>query len=404
MTESRDPVHFFIFAGELSGDMHGGRLIEALRTDLKDLVVTGVGGPQMRAQGISNVLAMEDFNVMGFSDVLASLPRLWKQFNRVRDHILETSPKTVIFIDSPSFSLRMAKTLRKRGFKGKIVQYISPTVWAWGKERIQQLADFFDLLLTVYPFEKPYFDQTSLHVQYVGNPIKETIRQHRYDPHWKKLFSIKESDQLIALFPGSRPAEIQRNLPKQLAAARLILEKYPETSFTVSCADKSNMPALKRILDESGLKPEQVFFIPKAYSYELMSCCRSAIAKSGTVTLELALHHCPTVVVYELSWLNRFIAQYWLRVNLPHYCIVNILGQGEIFPELIVQGFTAENLYEKLSALHEEGPVRKACIAGCVEIDTLLSAVDASKRAAQAILEMDNGLKKINRRAAEYES
>lgn len=385
----KKPVSMFVFAGELSGDMHGGRLIRALKQEIEHLTVSGVGGPEMRSQEIDNVLRMEDFEVMGFSDVLASLPRLWRQFNVIRDHLLEHSPDVAIFIDSPSLSLRMARVLRKRGYKGKIIQYICPTVWAWGKHRIQEMANHFDLLLTIYPFEAAYFANVSLPVKYVGNPVQEMIRQYNYDTDWKKILRVKATDHLIALFPGSRGAEIRRNLPKQLEAAKLLQKQYPEATFAISCAHDRNMPLVKDILFKSHLLNNKSFFlVPKAYSYDLMHTCRSAIAKSGTVTLELALHKCPTVVVYELTLLNRFMAKYVLGVNLPYYCIVNILGNRSIFPEFIERGYTPENLYLQLKTMHARGPEREKCLAGCQEIQALLESGSASEQAAQAIADI----------------
>lgn len=380
------PSHYFIFSGELSGDMHGSLLIKALKMRQPELSVSGVPGPNMRLQGVHGILRMEDFEVMGFSDVLWSLPKLWHQFCQVRDEILKTSPEAVIFIDSPSFSLRMAAALRKAGYKGKIIQYICPTVWAWGKNRIQHMEKSFDLLLTIFPFEAEYFANSTLKVQYVGNPLQEAIQNHTYDPQWHKLFGIKQTDQLIALFPGSRTAEIRRNLPRQLEAAKLLQQENPEISFAISCAHEHNMELVQGILQKSQLQQNrEVFFVPKSYSYELMRASRSAIAKSGTVTLELALHSCPTVVMYQLTTLNRLIAKYVLRVNLPHYCIVNILRQKTVFPELIAEGFSPLNLYKNLKGLHENGVMRDSCVKECQEVQLLLKEGNASERAAEAI-------------------
>ncbi|MBA3957721.1 MAG: lipid-A-disaccharide synthase [Parachlamydiaceae bacterium] len=382
-------THFFCFAGELSGDMHGARLLNALKRHVQPFVVTGVGGPEMRAQGITGTLNMEDFEVMGFSDVLWALPRLRRQFYQIRDYILQTVPEVAIFIDSPSFSLRMARALRKKGYQGKIVQYISPTVWAWGKHRIQEMAETLNLLLTIYPFEESYFTDTSLRVQYVGNPLLENLTHHRYDSDWQKFFGIKQVNNIVALFPGSRTAEIERNLPKQIEAAEMLHKESPDTVFAISCAHENHMRLFKNILQKSNLRHnKEVFFVPRLYSYDLMRSCRSAIAKSGTVTLELALHHCPTVVVYEVTWLNRLIAKYVMRLKLPYYCIVNILAGKQVYPELIEKGFSAKNLYQHVAALHREGEERTNCVENCKQVSNLFKEKNSSERAAQAILEL----------------
>lgn len=376
----------FIFAGETSGDMYGAALLRSLKKHFGYLRFTGVGGPEMRSQGIECIQRIEDFGVMGFSDTLWALPRLWKQFNQLRDYILETAPRAAIFIDSPSLSLRMARDLRKRGYKGKIVQYICPAVWAWGRKRVSLMAEVLDLLLTIYPFESSYFAHTPLSVQFVGHPLREMLLHHSYDPNWHRLFGVKHTENLVGIFPGSRSAEIKRNLPKQLEAAEMLRKQNPEVSFAVSCAHDNDIEIVEQMLDKTHLQVHRdVFVIPKPYSYDLMKSCHCAIAKSGTVTLELALHKCPTVVVYELTLLNKFIAKYLLRVNLPHYCIVNILAGKKIFPELIDAGFSSQELYQELRLLHEVGATRNRCLDDCGVIRKLLQEEDTSKRAAQAI-------------------
>lgn len=379
----------FIFAGEPSGDLHGAHLIKALRESLPECHISGVGGPEMRAQNIKSFLNMEDFAVMGFSDVFRSFPKLYKQFKKIRDFILEIKPDAVIFIDYPGFNLRMAKALRKKDFQGKLIHYICPSVWAWGKKRIQHMAETLDLLLTIYPFEAQHFNQTSLPVKYIGNPLQEYIQKHSYQHNWKQELDLPQHGNLIAIFPGSRKGEIRRNLPKQLEAAQHLLKDDPSVCFGISCAHEEIAQIIEEVLSSFSLKLNTNFFIiPKKYSYELMRDCHSAIAKSGTVTLELALHGRPTVVVYELSWMNYLIAKCLIRLNLPHYCIVNILIGKTVFPELIERGFTGPNLYSHLKAIHETGEARNNCLSECQKIPKLLQNHQASTQAAIAIKEL----------------
>jgi lipid-A-disaccharide synthase len=379
-------MKFFVFAGELSADNHGARLISALKKKDPHLEFCGVAGPEMRSQQVNAILQMEDFSVMGFSDVLRSLPRLWKQFRQIRNYILKENPNVVIFIDSPSLSLRMAPVLRQKGYKGKIVQYISPTVWAWGKDRVHKMAANFDLLLTTYPFEAAYYAHTPLQVEYVGNPVQEAIQKYSYDSQWAKLFGIKKTNHLIALFPGSRPAEILRNLPPQLQAIKFMQRKNTEMQVAISCAQEASMALVQKILLENEIK--NGVLVSKPYSYDLMRTAHSAIAKSGTVTLELALHQCPTVVTYKLTLLNRLIAKYVLKVKLPFYCIVNILGGREIFPELIEKECTPQEIYEHLMRIDQEGTVRAECIDACQTIQNQFRGDEASERAAEVIMFM----------------
>lgn len=385
MTSSK---RIFVFAGEPSGDQHGGCLVHALKEMQPELHIDGVAGPRMRGENIEGPLVMEDFAVMGFSDVIRSLPRLIQQFLTVRQTILTQSPDAVILIDYPGFNLRLAKSLRKKGYQGKIIQYVSPSVWAWGPERAIEMAKSYDLLLTIFPFEQAYFSKTSLKVQYVGSPIQEQIRSHSYDDLWKTAVGIPQTASLIALFPGSRTGEITRNLPLILEAALLQKHAHPESVFGISCANEILRPQVQAIVDRFDSLKQSVYFVPKTYTYELMRDSKCAVAKSGTVTLELAMHHCPTVVIYQLTSLNRFYAKYILKTNLPYYCIVNVFAGKEVFPELIKEGLTVPNIYERLESLYSNHAKREKCLFECHELCHRIGTSQASKRAAQTILEL----------------
>ncbi|MBS4166928.1 Uncharacterized protein NEOC65_002030 [Neochlamydia sp. AcF65] len=373
--------HLFIFAGEPSGDLHGAHLVKVFKELYPSCWFSGVAGPALREEGIVNVMPMEKFAVMGFSDVIKALPSLYKQFYYIRDYVLNTHPELVIFIDYPGFNLRMAKALRKAGYKGKLVHYICPSVWAWGKKRIQHMAKTLDMLLTIYPFENISFKPTSLKVQYVGNPLQEYISQYLYAPSWKSQFCSSEH-LLISIFPGSREAEIKSNLSKQLDAALLFQQENPSTTFGISCSNASLKPLIEKTLKKHRLL--HTFIVDKAHTYDLMRNSHSAIAKSGTVTLELALHCCPTVVVYQLSNLNWLIAKFIIKLNLPYYCIVNILSGQRLFPELIAEGFTPKKVAKELENIHA-GPLRARCLEGCQQIIELFQGAPASQNAAHAI-------------------
>lgn len=376
------PTRFFIFAGEQSGDLHGSYLMKALKKQQPFAKILGVGGPKMRAEGLETVLPMEEFEVMGLSDVIKALPKLYRHFYVIRDYILRTIPKIIILIDYPGFNLRLAKALRKKGYTGKIVHYVSPSVWAWGKHRIEEMANTLDLLLTIYPFEAAYFKHTSLPVTYVGNPLCEYIRNHNYNACWKDKLGIPKETPLIALFPGSRQTEIKRNLPMMLEAASLYKHKVPNAIFCVS-----GVHDISKLSDVFQNLRNALFSVPKEYTYELMRDSSVAIAKSGTVTLELALHQRPTVVIYKLTKLNRLYAKYILKLNLPHYCIVNILSEQTTFPELIEAGLSAKNIAHHLENLTNQNK-KNSCQKACSEIYNALNGKHSSSEAAQAILQV----------------
>lgn len=379
-------THYFIFAGEASGDLHGSHFIQALQKEEKSSSICGVGGPRMRQTGMECLIPMEEFQVMGFSDVMQSLPRLWKQFYQVRDLILKKKPDCVLLIDYPGFNLRLARALRKQGFTGKLVQYICPTVWAHGKKRIETLESYYDLLLTIFPFEANYFAHTQLRVEYVGNPLVDTIRTHSYQEDWHTQVGLPIDQDIIALFPGSRLGEIQRHIPQQLQAAVQLKRDYPHLRFAISCAQASLHVPLFQLVEQGPLHlNEDLYIVPPQYHYDLMKNCKTALAKSGTVTLELALHRVPTVVHYELSTLNYLFAKYILRLQLPYYCIVNILSNQELFPELIGRGLVPLDLKKQLEKIHFNSIQYEQIQNACENLKQQLGTQPSHQCAARAI-------------------
>ncbi len=358
-------VDYFIFSGELSADLHGSKLLSQLFAQNPHLKVAGVLGPEMRKFPAECILPMETFAVMGFVDVAKQLPHLIRSFCRVRDAILRMNPQVVVTIDYADFSLRLAKSLRKKGFKGKICHYISPSVWAWRKGRIKTMAKNLDLLLTILPFEKKYFSSTSLRVEYVGHPLVSQIKPRTsFTPH------------LIALFPGSRAHEVKRNLPVQLAAFRLLQQEMPDLMCTISIAHDDLRPLIEALAPGVPTSSDR---------HALMKTAQTAIAKSGTVTLELALYGTPTVVTYAVSRFDAFLVKYILRILLPHYCLVNIIGGKTIFPELFGPALQVPALATEVKKMLTDP---SDCLAGCREVRNILGTQDASERSAQLLLSL----------------
>ncbi len=322
-------IDYFLFAGEKSGDLHGARLLKKLAKP--NIKIAAVAGPQMRKYPIDCPVKTELFEVMGFLDIIPALPRLFFLFHKVKRAILKRNPKTVILIDYAEFNMLIAKALRKNGFQGKIIQYICPTVWAWRKNRIHTMAKYFDEVQCILPFEPACFKNTPLKATYIGHPMVEEFKEFKYDPTWSKKFSKKP---ILAIFPGSRTKEIKRNLPIQLRVAKKLSQKH-NLQPVISCAHAKHIRAiLKHNKDDFPIVDER-------HTHNLMHDAKLAIATSGTVNLQLALHGTPTAVTYSIRRLDQFIAQKLLRINLPYYSLPNIIAQKELFPE-----FYGSNLKE----------------------------------------------------------
>ncbi len=358
----------YISALEPSGDLHGAEILKQLYSYA--LNIHGAGGPKMRKQGLHCHFYAEDFNIMGFVDVLRSLPKLMRSFKQVKQTILRLNPKVVFLIDYPGFHLKLAAALRKSGYQGRIVQYVCPSVWAWKKNRIQTIADNFDTLLTLFPFEPSYFESLPIKAQFVGHPLVKTISP-------RSLHTSKE-DNLIAIFPGSREREIVRNLPKQLQACHAIKKLHPTVKVVISLADDALAPLVEKY------NKGQFQVVPHEKNHWLMERASLAVATSGTVTLELALHGVPTIVTYGLSRVDQFIATKVFGIDLPYYCIVNIVLNKELYPELIGTNFTPYSLLKSLEELIENRPPSTEF----QELKTKLSNKDAPVESCAEIMRM----------------
>lgn len=357
----------FLFAGEQSGDILGGNLVRALKQHSPSLNVYGVGGPEMKKSGMSITHPMERFQVMGFSAVFKALPRLWIDFRKIKNEILSKRPAGVVLIDYPDFNMRLAKTLRKNGYTGKVIHYVCPSVWAWRKKRVHSLAKTLDHLLSVLPFEENCFSKTTLPVTYVGHPLISTIDTYAYDPHWKM------EKPVIALFPGSRRHEIELNLPLQLAAAR---QFGPSYKLAVSVARPELQKLIQKYTDDT------VTLVPCSQRYELMKAAQGALATSGTIILELGLHSVPTVVTYQLAGLNYLLGRYAFRILLPFYSLVNIICDKEVYPEFIHKHLSADAIFHSLK---QQVDHPEHCRQECARLRTLLQNRDASTEAAKII-------------------
>ncbi len=331
----------FIFAGEVSGDRQGGEILKSLREQIPSLKTFGVGGPALQKEGLSSLCSFEDFQVMGFTDVFLTLPKLLLRFRMIKKAILEQNPDFALFIDSPSLSLRMQASLRKAGYKGKIIQHVCPSIWIWKAHRKQTLEKNTDLLTCLFSFEKELFKGSSLQAEHVGHPLLEKIEAHRKNHPIAK-------EKVLAIFPGSRRGEMKRNYPVQVEAAKAFLQENPDYTLKVSCCREE----MKEYL-QSLLPPQQAEVVDASQNYTLMQQAELAIATSGTITLEMGLFHLPTVITYQLDCLNSLIFKWVYKFPPPSeasYSLPNILLKQRLLPEVLGKEIQAEEI---LKGLHQ---------------------------------------------------
>ncbi|MCH9613050.1 MAG: Lipid-A-disaccharide synthase [Chlamydiia bacterium] len=363
----KSQLDFFIFAGEESGDTLGSHLVENLLKKSPSLKIAGVGGKKMRKKGFYALMRTESFLTMGFLDVFFVLPKLIYYLFKVRRMIQRLNPKVVVLIDYTEFNLQLAKRLRKKGYKGQIVQYVCPSIWAWRKKRKKTMEKHLDGVFCLFPFEKECFSKSSLSAFFVGHPLKHKIATTKPTPDFFAQYpTLSDQKPIIAIFPGSRQSIVERNLPIQLEA----LANHPQFGKFQIAISAAN-PKLARKVQE--LATTDYTLIANEDNYSLMHHAHIAICSSGTIALELACNQLPTIVTYSLPKLDLFLAKHIFKIILPHYCIANIVYGETVFPEFYGPNLTVESLTKAIDHLLTNPDERQVCIDKCQAINRLLS-------------------------------
>ena len=361
-------LDLFVVVGEKSGDALAKEVLSPL---FKKHSIGGVLGPDLRELGAKEFFPMEALQINGFGSLITKGLSAIQFFFKVRKSILAKKPKAVLLVDNAEFSLLMARSLRKKGFKGKIIQLVAPSIWAWRGSRKKTLETHYDYLLSIFPFEEELFSHSPLPVSYIGHPLVEKILKSDDQPP-------VEREDLIALFPGSRTKEIKLLLPLQLK----VVGKLPDMKVAIGVSSSSKLPLIKSICAKHGVSPD---LIPSNERYSLMKRAKVALAKFGTVNLEIAMHSTPTVTHYTLPWIEYFFIAKVFKIFLPHYSIVNILVKRRVFPEYVSFMATEKNLRNEIKNLLEYGRPRAACIEGTLEVQNLMKGQSPAKAGASII-------------------
>jgi lipid-A-disaccharide synthase len=346
----------FISACESSGDLHGANLVRALREADPSLSFYGIAGPAMRDLGVTAIIPMEEFQVMGFTAVLASFPKIMRQALTLRSMLLQNPPDLALFIDYPGLHLWLAKSLTRRYIPFPLVQYISPTVWAWKSKRLRVMEESLTHLLYIYPFETPCLLKSTLNSTFVGHPILDTLIDTPTPSQY-----LPQGQRILALFPGSRASEWNANLLLQLQAATHWLKNKNDESdkwiIAINAVEGADDVITDRVAQftsaQKELFPYEIVLIPPQGQLELFHRADYAIAKSGTITLQLACYGIPTVVTYQVSKTNYILGKYLFKIKLNYFCIVNILLGQEVFPEFIRNKPTPTNISQALNRLQQ---------------------------------------------------
>jgi len=371
-----------LVAGEESGDAHAAALVRALgeRAPGAAFEFFGSTGRRMREAGVESVVREDDLAITGLIEIGRALPRFLSAYRALKRAALERRPDAVVLVDWPDFNLRLARALRRRGLR--VVYYISPQLWAWRSYRVRQVRRDVDLMLTILPFEKDWYERHGFErAEFVGHPFAGEVRP-RYDrAEFCARHGLDPARPLVALLPGSRRKEFERHLPLMLEAASGVHAARPLAQFALALASRRSPEEAGRILRAREGGP--VVHVVQNETREALAASDAAAVCSGTATLEAAVLGTPLVVVYKESALNWHTLG--RLISVEHYGLVNLVAGERLAPELMQNDFTGDRLAaELLSLLGEERNARVR--ARLRETAARLGEGGASVRAADAVL------------------
>jgi lipid-A-disaccharide synthase len=362
----------WIVAGEASGDARSAEVMRAIHALDADVEFVGAGGPKMRS------LAAEPFDewiaeagVLGLWDVLKNYGYFKGKFDRMQADIARMKPDAVLLVDYPGFNLRLAKALRARHPQLKILFYVSPQVWAWNRGRIPKMARYLDLMLCIFPFEKPLYEQSGLRTEFVGHPIVEQMARDRV--------SVARDPLLLGLFPGSREREVNRIFPAMVGAARKVAESRPDVRFEAAAATEAHAAIMRAMAGDAPIE------IRAGTAHELMQRAGVGIVCSGTATLEAACFGLPYALVYKTAWLTYEVGVRLVKVK--HLGIVNILAGRTVVREFIQHAASPGALADEALRLLNDDGARRRLAEDLAAVVATLNGERAAERAALAVLE-----------------
>ncbi len=329
-------------AGETSGDLLGANLLSALRPQLPDTLMHGIGGPQMAKYDFVSNWPMEKLSVNGLFEVLAHYREIKGIHNHLRDHLLAQRPDVFVGIDSPEFNLSLELALKKAGIK--TVHFVSPSVWAWRSGRIRKIAEAVSRILVLFPFEEAIYQKAGIPVTYVGHPLAESIPMRPDMDAARTGLGLDREKPVITIMPGSRMSELKYNSLAFVESAKILLQRDPTIQFVIPMAGDEQLSYFSRLVTGAHLD-ELPLQIVRGHSHAAITAADAVLVASGTATLEVALFKKPMVIAYKLMRATWEIARHIVKppVGLP-----NILAGEMIVPELLQNAATGQALADAL--------------------------------------------------------
>lgn len=368
-------MHYFIIAGEASGDLHGAALIEALKAGDASARFTFLGGDRMTAAaGHEPLIHNRDMAFMGFSEVIRHLGKITGNLRKARAGLLESSADCLILIDYPSFNLKVARTAHKAGIP--VYYYISPKIWAWKEWRIKAIKRYVSRMFSILPFEVDFYKRHDFEVDYVGNPSVEEIAELKDSLPDRPTFLAEHKLRdrpIVALLPGSRRGEIRCNLPVMAE----VMKRYPQYRAVIAGAPDIADEVYAAYCD---------YPVVRGATFDLLANSRAALVTSGTATLETALLGVPQVVVYRSNGSKLAYKIMRRLIKVDFVALPNLIAGREIIPEMLLHECTPDAVSERLTPLLTDTPGRNAQLDGYAEMQRRLGSSTAAVTTAGHII------------------
>ncbi len=380
------PLKILVSAGEASGDLYAAGLVERLRRRIPDAEFFGCAGHHMERAGVRPVVRADSLAVVGLLEVVAHIPRIYREFHRLIDAARREKPDLAILADSPDFHLRVAKRLKSLGIP--VVYLVAPQVWAWRERRISSIRRNIDRLLCIFPFEKRYFQRHGVPAEYIGHPLSRIVKPSLTREAFFERHHLNAEVPVVVLLPGSRRGEITRHLPRVLDAVNRI-RSARQVQFLLAVPPgllkHSGRGWLDSLLGDAPVR------IVEGETWDAIAHADVALAASGTVTVEVALLGTPMVTYYRVTALSWLLGKF--LVDVPFYSMVNLVAGRAVVKELMQNEMRGDRLAAEVMQLLDDRTARQAMQSDLQSVAALLSTgEDPLERAAAAVQQLlDHG-------------
>ena len=333
----------FILTGEPSGDKLASKVISKIKNSRPDIEYLSVGGEHLKALGIKSLYDLKEITYLGFTRVILNIFKIKRKINDTVKEILKFKPDILFSVDSPDFTLRVAKEVKKIDPSIKTIHFVAPQVWVWREQRVKQLKSFLDHILLLFPFEKKYFDKEGIQSTFTGHPLLEEQEKSKVDISQ----IIKDNKKIFSIYPGSRLSEINVLTPILFEFVKKMNEKYKDLFF-VFHSTSEHVQLIQNLLLKQGFKNCGAIGDEKIKSHILKSSI-FAVSKSGTISLEICNAKVPSIIIYKMGMINFFIVKMLVKVKFAN--IINIAAKEEIIPELLQSKCNPTNIYNTVDKL-----------------------------------------------------